>query len=321
MVSLKKSAPTKIDLTLPSDEPSVLFAVRELIRTNGIDFDEWWDEFKNGFVNGKRGKDTNYKTALWTKPKYVDITPTTSVSGARTIEYFPDKDKTETSYLLSGTHSDLINGIMSIMREKALADAGTSGKGSKPLLRGYPCIRLLFMSDSGVQGVKQIRCVGFSADPKIVAVSKNIELLKQNDVGKWANMIKQIFGEKEYVWQKGTSSLSYSGMVARLQGLEGYAHVKSESDGIELFKAMLSIFGQKPDMDGFNFSEKTNPSQFKKGDKETRVILGETVELEKKRPIADCKFVSASLIIDGLKKPIPMVRGKVALSLSDVVLG
>jgi hypothetical protein len=311
---------TSQDLTLPPEEPSLLFAQRELILTNGIDFDAWWDDFKVGFVNGKRDKATNFKTKDWVKPKMVDITPTTSTSMAKTIEYWPDKDKPETSYLLSGTVSDLITGIMSIMREKEGGEGSVSGKGSKPLLRGYPCIKLLFMSDDGVKGIKQIRCVGFTENPKIATANKKIELLTKNDVGKWSSRIKAIFGDKEYVWRKGTECLSYSGMIARLQGIEGYAYVKSESDGVDLFKAMLEIFGQKPDIDGFNFSGKTNSSQFKKDESEKVVILGETLQKPNRRPIADCKFVSANLILDGVKKPIPMVRGKYAFNLNDIVL-
>ena len=109
-------------------------------------------------------------------------------------------------------------------------------------------------------------------------------------------------------------------MIPRLQGLEGYAYVKTQADGIALFKAMLDIFGAKPDMDSFNFSEKTNAAQFTKGREETRLILSQTVKIPEKRPIANCKFVSANLILDGLKKPIPLVRGKVAFSLSDSIL-
>lgn len=118
-MSASKKNPKSItseELLLPQDEPSLLFAQRELIRTNGINFEQWWDEFKLGFVNGKRSKDTNYQSGLWTKPKYVNITPITSTSGAMTIEYWPNKDKPGNSYLLSGTVSDIIRGIMDTMR-------------------------------------------------------------------------------------------------------------------------------------------------------------------------------------------------------------
>lgn len=316
----KPKSVTSQDLALPPEEPSLLFALRELILASGIDFDKWFDEFKTGFVNGKRHKLSNWKTKDWVKPRMAYITPTTSTSMAKTIEYWPDEDKPEISYLLSGTHSDLINGIMSILREKETGEGAVSGKGSKPLLRGYPCIKLLFMSDDGVKGVKQIRCIGFTENPKIAINNKNIELLKKSDVGKWSKRIKEIFGDSEYVWQKGRECLSYSGMTARLQGLEGYAYVKTEADGVELFKAMLSIFGNKPDIDGFNFSGKINDAQFKKDETEKVVVLGETLQKIQRRPVADCKFVGASLILDGLKKPIPMVRGKVAFNLTDVIL-
>lgn len=315
----KSTAVTSKELLLPPDEPSLLFATRELIRTNGIDFDKWWDEFKNGFAEGKRGKDTNFKVLDWTKPKMVNITPISSTSGAMTIEYWPDKSQLETSYLLSGTVSDLISGIMDIMRRTEAGSGSISGKGSKPLLKGFPCIKLLFKADDGTQGVKQIRCVGFTADNVIAQQSKNIQLITKNDVGKWSTRIKTLFGDTEYVWKKGIECLSYSGMVARLQGVEGYAYVKSEADGIALFKAMLDIFGNKPDMNGFNFSSKTNEAQFTAAATEV-IILGEKVKTDKRRAIADCKFVSAALCIEGLKKPIPMVRGKVALNLSNVVI-
>lgn len=315
----KKSAITSTELLLPPEEPSLLFAQRELVRSNGINFEQWWDEFKTGFVNGKRAKDSNYRTALWTKPKYTNITPTTSTSGATTIEYWPDKDESENSYLLSGTCSDIIGGIMDIMRQKASSASGVSSKGSKPPLKGWPCIKLFFKAENGTEGVKQIRCTGFTEDAKIAAINKHIELLKETDVNKWATKIKSIFGDTQYVWRKGVGCLSYSGMVARLQGIEGYAYVDSEPDGVALFTAMLQIFDQKPDKDGFNFSKKTNSAQFTKettnvAEGETKLILGKKLPVVARRPKANCKFVGACLYFDSLKKPIPIVRGNVVLS-------
>ncbi len=319
-VPKNKSTITSTELLLPPEEPSLLFAQRELVRTNGINFEQWWDEFKTGFVNGKRAKDSNYRTALWTKPRYTDITPTTSSSGAMTIEYWPDKDKNEDSYLLSGTVGAIIGGIMAIMRQKAELDKSANGKGGKPLLKGWPCIKLFFKAEDGTEGVKQIRCVGFTEDAKIAVVGKNIELLKEADFTRWATKIKSIFGDTGYRWQKGASCLSYSGMAARLQGLEGHAFVQSESDGIALFTAILQIFDQKPDKDGFNFSEKSNPAQFVRqavnvGESETKLVLGKKLPAISRRPKANCKFVGATLYIDSLKSPIPMVRGNVVLSM------
>ena len=100
-------------LNLNDKEPSFLFALRELIQTDGLNFDEWWDEFKKGFVLGKRDPKTNFKLKEWIKPKYVDMTPADSKSGAMTIEYWPDNDKLDTSYLLSGTTGAIIKSFFS----------------------------------------------------------------------------------------------------------------------------------------------------------------------------------------------------------------
>ena len=166
-----------------------------------------------------------------------------------------------------------------------------------------------------------VQATATTEDAKIAVINKNIELLKEADINKWATKIKSIFGDTQYVWQKGTSCLSYSGMVARLQGLEGYAYVQSESDGVALFTAMLQIFDQKPDKDGFNFSEKTNPAQFTPksinvAEGETKLVLGKNLPVTKRRPRANCKFIGASLYLDSLEKPIPIVRGNVVLKVN-----
>lgn len=311
----KQQPPTPESLKLTDKEPSLLFALRELVRTDGINFEDWWDEFKLGFIGGKRDKKSNFQTGLWVKPKYSNLTPIDSKSGAMTIEYWPDKDKVEDSYLLSGTHGAIIKSIMDIMREKAGSSA-LSGKGSKPLLKGFPCIKLVFVSEDGLHyGIKQIRCVGFTENPKIALAQSNIKLLKEADINVWAKKIALEFGaDGGYVWNKGTGCLSYTGMIARLQGLEGYAYVRNRTDGKKLFTKMLNIFGAKPDEEGFNYSEKTLPSQFNVEKEIT--VLTKKVKIPQRRPIVDVKFSQAFLVLESVKKPIPIVRSSVSLNVS-----
>jgi hypothetical protein len=317
----KSQPPIPITEILPKpDDASLLFLNRELHRSSGIYFPDWWKEFVKGFPGGVRDPKTNFKTGLWGKPKYVDMTPPDSICGATTIEYWPDSDDLTISYLLSGTTSDLISGICDIMRAKQAEGVGVTGKGSKPLLKGWPCIKLYFRSvDGKAEGVKQVRIVGYSCEQKIIATSKAIKLLTATDIKKFATAIAKIFGETNFCWHKGRSCLSYTGMIARLQGLEGYAYIKSEDDGIILFTAILSVFKLKPDVDGFNFSDKSYPQQFipptgKDGRATTKLILGKQVAIEKTRPVIDCFFVGASLYVDSVSKPIPIVRGKIVLA-------
>ena len=77
---------------------------------------------------------------------------------------------------------------------------------------------------------------------------------------------------------------------------------------------MLNIFGAKPDEEGFNFSGKTLPSQFKVEKEIT--VLTKKVKIPQRRPIIDVKFKQAFLVLDSIKKPILIVRGNVALNVS-----
>jgi hypothetical protein len=106
--------------------------------------------------------------------------------------------------------------------------------------------------------------------------------------------------------------LSYSGQIARLQGLEGYAYVRNKQDGIDLFTAILKIFDTVPDKDGFNRSETTSTTKYQKQTKEI-IVAGQKVTPDERRPNVDCEFDHAVLKLPLLNKPIPLVKKKVIL--------
>ena len=132
------------------------------------------------------------------------------------------------------------------------------------------------------------------------------------DIRTWANKIKTIFGDPEYVWRKGKECVSYTGLIARLQGLAGYAYVRNQQDGIDLFTAMLKIFDAVPDKDGFNRSESTSTTKYQKSTREIIVVKEKVIPAER-RPITDCEFDRAELKLPLLKKPIPLVKRNVIL--------
>ncbi|MGL5922554.1 hypothetical protein, partial [Chroococcidiopsis sp.] len=282
------------------NEPSLLFAINELLQNGGIDFDEWWDEFKKPPTN-------KIERENWTQPKFIDVTPKTGKAIGRWIKYFPSKEDESTSYLLSGTGKDLVNHIVAIGYQQSGGIAALSGKNSKPPLKGFPIIELHFTSDDRKAGQKWIRCAGYTDDEKI-ANAKLAKLLTPADIKKWCQKIKVVFGDTQYVWRKGKECVSYSGQIARLQGLEGYAYVRERQDGISLFTAMLKIFDAVPDEDGFNKVESTSNTKYAKQTKEI-VVVGKKIKPEEKRPLADCKFAYARLWLPLLNKPIWLVRG------------
>jgi hypothetical protein len=291
-------------LTLDADEPSLLFAINELIAMGGIDFDEWWDEFSTPPVNqvDRQG---------WTKPKFVDVTPKSKSNIGKWIRYYLDKDDENTFHSLSGTGRDLVHHIIAIGYQQGGNVGNVSGKNSKPSLKGFPLIELHFISPDKKAGVKWIRCAGYTDDKKIAA-TKLAQLVTPADIKMWANKIKTIFGDTKYVWKKGKECLSYSGQIARLQGLEGYAYVRSKQDGIALFTAMLKIFDATPDKDGFNRSESTSVTKYQKQTEEI-IVAGQKVTPDERRPIVDCEFDHAVLKLPLLNKPIPLVKRNVIL--------
>lgn len=300
-------------LKLGAKEPTLLFALQDLIKTGGCDFDEWWDTFKLGFPKRVTSKKTNYPVKDWIKPKYIELVPLSeeNKAGIREIEYFPNADDETVSYLIRGNDRDLIFHITAIGYQQSGGSEKISSKNARPTLKGFPAIELYFFSDDGKRGVKIIRCKGYTDDKKI-ADMKLAKLIKPADILAWSTKIKTIFGDTKYKWAKGTECLSYSGQIARLQGLEGHAFVRTEKDGIDLFTAMLKIFDAVPDKDGFNFSGKTSKEQFSKIPKTTEV-LSKPVKLDSERPIVDCYFYSAQLRLPLLKKPIPLVKKNVIL--------
>jgi hypothetical protein len=291
-------------LTLDTDEPSLLFAINELLATGGIDFDEWWNEFSKPPTN-------KIDLETWTKPKFVDTTPKGKNDIGRWIKYYPDKDDENTFYNLSGTGKDLVHHIIAIGYQQGGSADPVSGKNSKPPLKGFPLIKLHFVGPERKKGVKWIRCAGYTDDEKI-ATTKLAKLVTPADIKLWANKIKIIFGDTRYIWKKGKECLSYSGQIARLQGIEGHAFVRNKQDGIDLFTAMLKIFDAVPDKDGFNRSESTSTTKYQKQTKEI-IVVKEKVTLNERRPVVDCEFDHAVLYLPLLNKPIPLVKRNVIL--------
>ncbi|HEY9813299.1 MAG TPA: hypothetical protein V6D31_07165 [Candidatus Sericytochromatia bacterium] len=297
--------PSAKRLTLDTDEPSLLFAINELIATGGLDFDDWWDEFSKPPVNQIDRED-------WTKPKFVDVTPKNKNNIGRWIKYYPDKDDENTFYSLSGTDRDLVHHIIAIGYQQGSGVENVPGKNSKPPLRGFPLIELYFISPDRKVGVKRIRCTGFTDDDLISKTFKLVQPVTPADIKLWARKIKTIFGDTKYIWKKGKECLSYTGLAARLQGIEGYAYVRTKQDGIALFTAMLKIFDYVPDKNGFNRSETTSGTKYQKQTGQI-IVAGQKITPDERRPVVDCEFDHAVLKLPLLNKPIPLVKKNVIL--------
>jgi hypothetical protein len=113
-----------------------------------------------------------------------------------------------------------------------------------------------------------------------------------------------------YRWQKGRECLSYSGQIARLQGVESYALVRTAQQGKDLFAKLLKILDFTPDPAGFKYSANEAPELAFPANPPNFELLGKQWEAKAERPNATVVFDNAVLFLPKLRSPIPLVKGR-----------
>ena len=313
---------------------ALFLALYDLLNQEKIDFEQWWEQWENGFPVLTQRIESNYQllgNSPWrqaeTRPRYREWLPaavTEKKLKYRTIEYWRNRNNESESVVFSGTDSQLVNQIIQYeWQSSSNGIAALSGKNSKPLLKGWPAIVLTFLEPndsirrkptgeprSRVTGEKTIRCSGYSDDIELVGRGL-AKLIGKGDIRRWATKIRDEFALPDfYRWTKGRECLSYSGQIARLQGVESYALVRTASQGKELFAKLLKILDFTPDPAGFKFSANEAPELAFPANPLNLELLGKQWEAETERPNATVVFDSACLFLPKLRAPIPLVKGK-----------
>lgn len=299
-----------------------------------VNFEAWFEQWEKGFPEFTENRsDSNFLLGgekQWeriknpeTRPRYKELTSSQSRSdlGYRVIEYWKNRKNEKSSHIFSGTDLQLIQHCIQLEYEGGSSTTldAIPGKNSRPPLRGWPVINLHFSQARAeakikadgslatpVQGEKLIRCVGYT-DDQLIASAGFGKMIDSSDIRKWSQKIVEQFATPIYDWDKGRQCLSYSGQLARLQGLEGYAYVNTAAQGKDIFTRLLKIFDYLPDPAGFKYSGNeaediafpVNPPPVN--------LLGRQWKAEVKRPRASVKFVSATLFLPTINKPIPLV--------------
>lgn len=308
---------------------SLFLALYDLDARNRIDFDEFWEQWEQGFPSLSERIETNYPLSTWRKPdsrpryrEWKNPSAAAEKFDYRVIEYWRDRSVESESVILAGTDLQLVEHIIQIEYEASGAgSAGLGGKNSKPLLKGWPALVLDFIEPNEkvrrkpngtpkrrLTGKKTIRTVGYTDERKIADLGL-AELVKASDIRRWALRIQEQFASPPYRWQKGRECLSYSGQIARLQGLEGYAFVRSAQQGKDIFGRLLKIFDFTPDETGFHFSANEQPEEAFPTDPPNFQLLGKDWEADTERAIGEVVFDSAALYLPKLRLPVPLVKG------------
>lgn len=300
-------------------------------------FEEFWDIWERGgkrFINrtGTPGLKTNYPssdrnnpdesvTPEWrkdseTRPGFKEWKNPNEKANPkiRIIEYWPDRSRETTSYLLMGSDSQIIQQILSMEWEGG-ETANINGK-DKPIgfrSKGQPRIVLYFVEDDedvesgwdAIDGEISFRIMDKSTYP-----DSPLPKLETIDLKAIANKIHEIFvkpnNEKGYVWRKGKDSISYHDWPL---GYRNWVLCRSLADGREIMEKIVAIREHEFKLHQLNYSQNQDPTTAYPIIPPTIDVLGKEVRQPRLRAIADVRFKSATAEIPNWKHPILLVSG------------
>lgn len=132
-------------------------------------------------------------------------------------------------------------------------------------------------------------------------MSENSESLTNSKLNNLANKINSAFGQGNgYVWRKGKELYSYKDKV---NGHQFRILARNESDAVEIVQKLLSIVDVSYDAELLTKNEAINPTSAFPTIPPNQTILGKVLRQPRKRPIADVRFMYASIKIWGLGEP------------------
>jgi len=303
---------------------ALFLAVYDLVERDRINFEEWFEQWSLGFPLFVLNREvSNYPLSgnrQWRKieerPRFRDWTPPElrHKLGYRTIEVWLNRKIESQSTVFSGTDMQLINHCIQLEYEGANSVNGIKGKNGALLsLEGQPLIILEFVEDADKVGVKSngnlmppvtgtitFRIMDKSDDPE-----SDLDKISKTDLQNYAKRISEEFGANGgHVWEKGRGVLSYRN---RKQGFEGWYLVKNKSSGIVLVEKLLAVTGKKIKTTCIKFSETENATEAYPEIPAKAFILGEEIDLPRKRPLVDVRFREASIYLPRTRKTIQLV--------------
>jgi len=272
---------------------------------NEADFKLWADDFEEGFLRltGIKGgefvewqrKKTPWGNPYENRPLIVDKSlPDRKYK----LAVFYEGRQQRTPLIFTGSYNEIAAQIINWWHQKTGESSTGQGRNSDiKMLSGHPKVYLYFQEerkDSGErpkEGEITFRLMGETDSSISVPYLKKI-----------ATKIEAIFGKREgYYWEKGKRYANYNHweLGYKLQLLS-----PSPSQGEILIKNILAIQGHTFDPARMTFSQNQGESRaFPKSPGKKR-ILGEDVDLPKRRPECRARFRSASVEIGGLKQKI-----------------
>ena len=227
-------------------------------------------------------------------------------------EWDPDIQTSRGSMRLACTHDDADSLLMTVGRmnlfdnvvrrfNTQFPSAAESDKPHRVLREGKPRITLYFWEDMGdvEPGYNPVR-----AKISFRLMDQSATTISQAELATYAQRIKSGFATGPgYVWRKGKVMVSYTHWEL---GYQLQLLCRDKSEGRRVIGDVLDLQGHIPNWAYMNTTENEEPFESYPTLPGTERILGETVRLPRRRPIADVRFQYALLTIEALNKSVTL---------------
>lgn len=292
-----------------------------------IDFIKWIDAFENGFNAGFAPRQDKKLAAYWgqtqkTRPRVRILNESKKdweKQGYYLIEFQPDRSRENESYLLFGTPRELINKLMDWMNfhikmQNALnvdfdeVIAAIEREPVKYNPTGHPKVKLIFL-ENYLEWQKRYAANNIAtrgrAQISFRLMNKTNKNITSDEILNLANKIKAKFVNPLFKFTKGKEYYRYlepkAGDVLR-------CWTQNEAQARKLYEQVLYLIGESANTENLRKIISLNPLKAYPETTRTEIILGKPVKFDKVRPIVEVEFISAYLIMEGLKKPIYLVN-------------
>lgn len=200
--------------------------------------------------------------------------------------------------------------INQLMNAKDLGNIyGIPSMDFQDLVRFHPQVSLHFLEDAydianqGTTAAPKPRPRRRTGEVSFRVQNKTYKSITKADLTSIANRIKAQFGGNGYIWHKGRIMCAYKDQVA---GYDFRILANTATEGKQLITKTLNLLGDIPDWTHLTLNENGNPATAYPDTPLKENILGELVDMPKRRPVVKVRFQYAVCHIYGLKEPVAL---------------
>lgn len=293
---------------------SLLLGINELLDVTGkgldLNFERWIDDFENGFKAFAPRLNKALNLNPWgqkqgERPRVRILTENKaywSKEGYFLIEFLPNRDVLDESYLLFGTPIQLMQQLIERMNRK-LEPKGEE-MYAMPTSYFYETVTtvpqvILRFRESRIDALKNKRYKNPLKAIHYVRIKESFST--ETEVNALKKKIETIFTNPTFDFNKGRTKYTYLGNQPRPLHIVA---ASSEAQAKALIRNLLAITNEKP-----KWTTLTESNSFQNFDvKESFKVKGQKYFRSTRRPLGKVWFISAELHVDGLTFNIPLIN-------------